>query len=255
MLLFMIGYVHGCSELDSLFSRRRTMLLRLIKVRRGGISMGSIRWTIIDVGFKDARDVLYGLMGLFRANNELLDLEPDYTKSAAELFRDVVVFKAVQDRNSSILEECELASMSLTGLPTWVPDFSRPKLATCDIATNWSACAWLSSYAEVLGDDILRVAAVRACVASTIVTRADADANDDSRHPAVPHIDSPLAKLLRATLGGRDMDNPYVAGGSIAEALAGLLGPPPEQYETYLEEAPTTAAIKRALSRTEQPDI
>jgi hypothetical protein len=69
----------------------------------------------------DPRDRIYALLAL--SNTPLL-LEPDYSKSILEIYRQVVVEHVMRGRDMNILSSWE--SPSSTDWPTWVPNWTVP---------------------------------------------------------------------------------------------------------------------------------
>ncbi|KXJ88510.1 heterokaryon incompatibility protein-domain-containing protein [Microdochium bolleyi] len=205
---------------------------RATRLGVNGVSFGRLRLAIEGLGFKDARDVLYGLMSVVHAIDQL-QIEPDYSKPAAEVYRDAVVKAVAQTGDLRIMEQCELASLSLPGLPTWVPDFSRPQLANTSFHIQWSACAWISAQTEVLDADTLRVAAVRACVVKTVGPH-------DKR-------DQELLIALQETMKGHSVESEYPPGGTVIDAVASLLGPYSDHDENSPDFVPSSEVARRGL--------
>ncbi|KAL8940285.1 MAG: hypothetical protein Q9216_002897 [Gyalolechia sp. 2 TL-2023] len=71
----------------------------------------------------DARDVIYGLRGLMELSDggELLD--PDYSKSVLEVYRDSVEAAILNFQNTDIF-----TYVTGDGNPSWVPQWNRPML-------------------------------------------------------------------------------------------------------------------------------
>lgn len=78
----------------------------------------------------DKRDYIYSLLGVL-LEEKTLGIVPDYSKSAAEIYRDVAVRYIQLAGNLQLLQRCgnegkECGPYVVDGrpLPTWVPDFS-----------------------------------------------------------------------------------------------------------------------------------
>ncbi|KAK4185856.1 heterokaryon incompatibility protein-domain-containing protein [Podospora australis] len=85
-----------------------------------------------------------------------------YTKTPSEVYEDAAARQMVLQNRIQILDSCEIASISLPGLPTWVPDWSTPIKPTINIEPSWSASAWISpAGVEYPGGGILRVRGIR----------------------------------------------------------------------------------------------
>ena len=71
----------------------------------------------------DPRDVIYGLQGLMKFSNGAELLEPDYSKSTVEVYRDTVEAAFVNFQNTDVL-------LYLTGNenPSWIPRWDRAML-------------------------------------------------------------------------------------------------------------------------------
>lgn len=59
------------------------------------------------------------------------------------------------------LKNCELSSISVPNLPSWVPDWSTSMTAEGFQDNNWSACGFISASATYLGNKTLRVSGVQ----------------------------------------------------------------------------------------------
>lgn len=115
------------------------------------------------VRFTDPRDAIYGVKSLLCEEDQELEVRPDYTLSTADVFKDVCVRIVERRGRTHFLSSCELTSISMPDLPSWVPDWSRPMatLASISIVVSWSACAFISAQATYLGDGVLCVSGVR----------------------------------------------------------------------------------------------
>jgi len=68
----------------------------------------------------DARDKIYGLLGLLP---EIFNMLPDYDKSVREVYCEATVQLIERMKNLAVLLQ---ACSNDPGLPSWVPDFSKP---------------------------------------------------------------------------------------------------------------------------------
>lgn len=112
----------------------------------------------------DERDYVYAIQGLLSTGELRLGITPDYSIEPSRLFTDVCSRIVTHSHNTRFLESCELLSISLPDLPTWVPDWSCPMHAQEHPLTQWSACGWISAQAKhlSLGSGVLRVAGIQA---------------------------------------------------------------------------------------------
>jgi hypothetical protein len=74
-------------------------------------------------GSTDPRDSIYGLRGLMQFSNGAALLDPDYSKSTVEVYRDSVEAAFVYFQNTDVL-------LYITGNedPSWIPYWNRPML-------------------------------------------------------------------------------------------------------------------------------
>ena len=76
----------------------------------------------------DARDRVFALIGLAR-NNGAISVQPDYSKTTSEGYRDVTGQLIVQEQSFSLLTLVEDISQcdKEHSLPSWCPDYSSPQ--------------------------------------------------------------------------------------------------------------------------------
>ncbi|KAI1275947.1 heterokaryon incompatibility protein-domain-containing protein [Xylaria sp. FL0933] len=78
---------------------------------------------------RDPRDYIYGILSLLRDESKPLDIQPDYSKATAEVYKDIVFSHLSHYGGLYIMYECELigpnpAIIEGKTLPSWVPDWS-----------------------------------------------------------------------------------------------------------------------------------
>ena len=108
----------------------------------------------------EVQDHIYAIQDLLDSRN-WVEQTPDYSIEPGELFTRICQQLVKQLQTTSFLISCELSSISLPNLPTWVPDWSCPLRARHRIAYPWSGCAWISSHAKYIGSRMLRVSGVQ----------------------------------------------------------------------------------------------
>lgn len=113
------------------------------------------------VRFTDPRDSIYAVKRLLVKRDQDLGIGPNYTLQTADVFMDVCVRILERQRLTYFLETCELTTISVPNLPSWVPDWSRPMKTTHGLISPWSACCYISANAAYHGDKILRVAGIQ----------------------------------------------------------------------------------------------
>jgi hypothetical protein len=102
----------------------------------------------------DDRDRVFALLGMLDPS-ERLNIEPDYAKSAADVFKQVVVNKLAHSARLDDLRHCDLMHKS-DGMPSWVPRWSR--IYKEDGASR--ASSNIAAKAIYNGGDTLRVTGV-----------------------------------------------------------------------------------------------
>ncbi|KAI0809608.1 heterokaryon incompatibility protein-domain-containing protein, partial [Xylaria sp. FL0064] len=78
---------------------------------------------------RDPRDYKYGMLSLLRYEIKPLDIQPDYSKATAEVYKDIAFCWLSHYGGLDIMYECELIGpnpVTIEGrtLPSWVPDWS-----------------------------------------------------------------------------------------------------------------------------------
>ncbi|KAI0423983.1 heterokaryon incompatibility protein-domain-containing protein [Xylaria sp. FL1042] len=78
---------------------------------------------------RDPHDYIYGILSLLERDSRRLGIQPDYSKPAVEVYKDIALSWLSRYKNLDILSECELtgqnpATIEGKTLPSWVPDWS-----------------------------------------------------------------------------------------------------------------------------------
>jgi hypothetical protein len=74
----------------------------------------------------DPRDKIFGLLGLLNHCPEPLDIVPDYKKTEAQVYTDVAMRLIRHEQSLRPLLAVHEDKSSIRGLPTWVPNWTRP---------------------------------------------------------------------------------------------------------------------------------
>ena len=84
-------------------------------------------------------------------------MEPDYTKTVAEVFRDLFVQCVKEFSSVDLLQSCEyeICQTSKYDMPTWVPDLSRPRQA--EYFTHKTAATSTWREVDFLGSNVLLI--------------------------------------------------------------------------------------------------
>ena len=74
-------------------------------------------------GCSDPRDRIYALLSLLNKEDRGIKIEPDYTKSTGQVYRDLI-FRFLEGRGTlELLRYCDLQNDRLAEMPTWVPNW------------------------------------------------------------------------------------------------------------------------------------
>jgi hypothetical protein len=76
----------------------------------------------------DPRDRVFALLSLASESQSWLLVQPDYSRSASDIYRDVVVNHIKQTKTLKILCSVEFQNLQ-TDMPSWVPDWTNPRLS------------------------------------------------------------------------------------------------------------------------------
>ncbi|KAL8719837.1 MAG: hypothetical protein Q9225_003215 [Loekoesia sp. 1 TL-2023] len=91
---------------------------------RDRLSIAEVLEITTNARCSDQRDRVYGVLELiWKAARP--NLQPDYTKSTAEVFQDLMLVMLLTHRDLSLLRYCKSLNKH-TDMPSWVPDFSKP---------------------------------------------------------------------------------------------------------------------------------
>ncbi|KAG6359016.1 hypothetical protein INS49_012536 [Diaporthe citri] len=120
----------------------------------------TLRYENQGVKFTDPRDAIYGVKSLLSERDEKLDVRPNYALETADVFMDVCVRIVERQGLAHFLEACELSSISVPNLPSWVPDWSKPMTSERLLQNPWSASGFISGNATYLGNRALRVSGI-----------------------------------------------------------------------------------------------
>jgi Heterokaryon incompatibility protein (HET) len=77
----------------------------------------------------EPRDRVYALLSMLHRSERRLDIKPDYTKTKAQVYQEVVLSKLEKLYSATILTRCEMQEGLDLELPSWVPDWSKISLA------------------------------------------------------------------------------------------------------------------------------
>ncbi|KAK0710844.1 heterokaryon incompatibility protein-domain-containing protein [Lasiosphaeris hirsuta] len=162
----------------------------------------------------DPRDRIFGVLGLLNDAERALGIVPDYAKTVAQVYEDVVV-RFLDRSGIEILHQCQYPGSGIQG-PSWVPDWSQPSSVVSTLRTTF-ASSQLKSWQKVPEPGVLSVFGV-SCVVVERVESAhfqNTDASDASKWKAFSKFQHTLSQL--------DLDRPSCTGGSTFDAYVRTL--------------------------------
>lgn len=195
-------------------NRGQTLAYKIATITDWDYNYSAIRHECRNLKCIDERDYVYAIQGLLSTGELRLGITPDYSIEPSELFTDVCSRIVTRSHNTEFLASCELLSISLPNLPTWVPDWSCPMHAQGNLLTQWSACGWISAQAKhlSLGNGVLRVAGIQAAKVEGVYYFGDG-----RRDAEFQDIIEALWQFYK--LGdAKALDKPYVGGGTLLDA-------------------------------------
>ena len=92
---------------------------------RGAPTLQSILQDTTTAKCSDQRDRIYGVLNLVE-KSERFGIEPDYTKTTAQVFRDMMLSSISRTRGLNLVTCCELQDERVE-IPSWVPNWSSPR--------------------------------------------------------------------------------------------------------------------------------
>jgi len=191
----------------------------------------------------DPRDRIYAILGICY---DQCNVKPNYTLSIMEVYQDAVRQFIRTQHRSDVIRGCELRSDRLSG-PTWVPDWSKPKLRP--LLRNLHATGEIPAMATFCEGNILRLAGVKCAVTSAITPLSFSGTTNEL-------ILAEVSKLLPSDV----LIANYKTGCTLLEAFCCTLAcsdftefHPPRPCELRLE--PTLDAMRAYLriSSSEEP--
>lgn len=115
--------------------------------------LSRLRYDFGTLACKDPRDRIYAVLNLLgHAEREQLRIRPDYDKTVAEVYRDVVRRQICVLGDLTILEECEADLENGLSLPSWVPNWALQSDFRADRQVNSWATAQIGP--SIGSDDI-----------------------------------------------------------------------------------------------------
>ncbi|KAK0614716.1 heterokaryon incompatibility protein-domain-containing protein [Immersiella caudata] len=104
--------------------RRYGLAIHISKRRLLGSKLSDLLWNMWDREATDPRDKVFAVLGLVGDENIETQLQPDYTKSMNQVYREAAASIILGEKSLDILLAAS-ASGARDGLPSWVPDWRR----------------------------------------------------------------------------------------------------------------------------------
>lgn len=104
----------------------------------------------------DPRDRIYALLSIFASS---LAIKPDYAKSYIEVYKDFTLRSIRQLGYLNILTTGEMGESSVDGRPSWVPDWSKPRV-TSPLVAHYPALLSIAHAKVPKAGDYLEVTGV-----------------------------------------------------------------------------------------------
>lgn len=230
---------------------RRNLVDKIVMSKSRYYRYDTLRHECRNLKCTDARDYIYSILNLLRPADACLGITPNYSmKEPSKLFTDVCRQLVADSYSTSFLETCELSSIALPNLPTWVPDWSQPLRVENEIFGGWSACSWISAQAKYIsiGNGVLRVAGIQ-----TAKVQRVCHFGDEGHHATFPDMDlgTTIERICRL-YGERitdALDRPYPGGGTLLDASLQALNMNlfPDSLYPNRKSLPDFALIKNEL--------
>jgi hypothetical protein len=188
----------------------RDKAMRLAR-HQTGVDIQDLFQLTKDAGCSDPRDRVFALLSLL-GRGDKCPIQPDYTKSVEDVYREVFVWEVEKTRLVDGLRNCELALEGLrtSNLPSWIPDLSIPrrseelKLRPFDWSSLGNIPAMDEDILNVRGVTVAKVKAVYNHTVSSGLTTRD--------------IVLQLHDIFDEA--GFDMNAPFIRGGDFLEAYS-----------------------------------
>lgn len=240
------AFIHD-SEASAWITRLRANgRLRLIYqvCSTNSCKLNDLRYNFSTAKCQDPRDRIYAVLSLLYGKEKALDIMPDYSLEAKEVYKSVTLQYVQNLKDLNILTQCE--PMEPFSTPTWVPDWSVNGESMPALAILSAASSEIMSQTEAPGN-ILRVA-------GTIIDMVETVTNVE-----IGKLESLVGvfRVLQDLFSTEDAEKPYPAGGTYGEAsIRVLLRDCLNDFLPIIEHAPklrdAVETMKRILSATDQ---
>jgi hypothetical protein len=158
---------------------------------------------------KDPRDRVYGVLNMLDPRESNAGIIPDYTLSAAEVYRNLVVHFIAHYKSLDILSytRLERPRSRVIGLPSWVPDWTAGQVW---ISTGYfNAGGYLAPQTTIIGSHTLRVSGVPISHIAELFPSVEDGTSWESMYRAIPQMLPSSQRSLRAYGGSEPLVEAY----------------------------------------------
>ncbi|KAJ4366102.1 hypothetical protein N0V83_007737 [Neocucurbitaria cava] len=158
----------------------------------------------------DSRDRVYGILGLSSNTDAHINVRPDYTKSVADVYMELLVCYMEKSQRLELFSLCELDE-TLHNWPSWVPYLEKPKTTrhlTHSHSSGHSPCS-----AERLDYGVLKLTGI----ITGKVSKVDRLITSPRTEPDLSY--AVLVEAIQRWVTWFDMASAYIDGNPMAEAL------------------------------------
>lgn len=246
--IFCLAYKQWAYNIPSLDSGK--LQARLFAIQRMSDSVsyttfGDIIRRTASCKCSDPKDRVYAILSLLDISDEGINIEPDYTKTTAQVYQDVVLQHIDHRRKLEMLTYCELQNDRSIEMPSWVPNWAAADTAK-PMGGGGKACGYTDANVQYRGGGVLKTTGVISATISsaeeTIIQRNYGSVVDEIRRFAPRNVEH----------------SPYVAGGSLIDAFCTALcnncfsnttRPPRSDYPQFEESREFLLAILQDKDR------
>ncbi|KAF6220712.1 hypothetical protein HO133_003145 [Letharia lupina] len=158
----------------------------------------------------DPKDRIYAVLSLLDRFEEGINIEPDYTKTTAQVYQDVVTRHIEHHNDLEMLTYCELRNDMPAEMPTWVPNWTVADTAV----PLWScgrACGHSEAKAQYREGGILS--------ATGVISAAISSADEMVFQNTYRSMADEIRRIARFYID----DSPYLAGSSLIDAFCSTM--------------------------------
>ncbi|OTA98431.1 hypothetical protein M426DRAFT_28445 [Hypoxylon sp. CI-4A] len=151
------------------FQDRLKQVDNVVRYAMRGFRLINLRDQIGHSQCSDLRDRIYGILSQLRESDQI-GIVPDYTKSVTDVYTDAAQRTITHSGNLWTLRQCELSERAPTlTLPSWVPDFSSPKVTSGIHEINPELFQSIPTFSFMDDDKLLRAAGIYICRVTSIL--------------------------------------------------------------------------------------